>query len=264
MEDYRLEQTGQEVQEILNGAATKSELEAESLRIDAINGKIPSEASDENQLTDKDYVDGLVSDEQSARRDADADLQNQINAIVNDKAVVNLSATPSPIFVGVEKLITLVATSDMEATSIKIKKGDTELASGSGFNLTGYDTLTPSEAGNTTYQAVFTIAGLNKPATKNVVAVYPIYFGAGQAYTDAQYQASATTSPAGTYNVPVMNDGDYVFFVVPSTMTINKATMSGFDFPLQAPTSVEIEGVFYKSYQSSNTYITGTLNIIIS
>ena len=94
-----------------------------------------------------------------------------------------------------------------------------------------------------------------------------IYVGSGAVYTDVisdSYAQSARRTPAGTYSVTVHNDGDYVFFVVPRTMNINTAKMSGFDFPLQAPQNVEIEGVEYKYYQSSNTYDAGTLTIVIS
>lgn len=192
------------------------------------------------------------------------DLQGQINAIVADKAVVGLSTAPGLVFVGVESSISLTATTNTGATSIKIKKGDTELATGGGMSLSGTDTITPAEAGNTAYTAEFTIAGIQKTATKNVVAVYPVLYGAGDEYTDAQTQASIRTAPAGTYSVTVPNDGDNVFFVVPRTMKINSAKMSGFDFPLQAPVEVEIDGVEYKYYQSANTYNAGTLNIVIS
>ena len=108
MEDYRLEQSGQEVQGILNGAAMQSDLTAETERaelaeqtlqggidaeelarqqadqalqgnidaeeirakaaekqnaddIDVIEGKIPSDASSENKLATKDYVDDSVA-----------------------------------------------------------------------------------------------------------------------------------------------------------------------------------------------------------
>lgn len=191
-------------------------------------------------------------------------LQQQIDQVVNDKATVSLSVTPSPVFVGEQAIINLVAMTDTRATSIKIKKGSTEIATGSGFSLTGSDTFTPAAAGNTTYAAEFTIAGLQKQTTKNVVAVYPIKYGAGDDYTDAQTRASVRTTPAGTYNVTVANNGDYVFFVVPRTMNINSAKMSGFDFPLQTPQNVEIDGVEYKYYQSANTYDAGTLTIVIS
>lgn len=191
--------------------------------------------------------------------------QEQINAIVLGDAVsVSLAATPSPVFVGVQSTINLTATISTPADSIKIKKGDTVIATGSGTSLNGSTSLTPSDAGNTQYTAEFVLGGLTKVATKNVVAVYPVKYGAGDEYTDATTQASVRTTPAGTYDVTVPNDGDYVFFVVPATMTINRASMSGFDFPLQDPVDVTIGGVAYKSYQSSNTYDAGSLTIVIS
>lgn len=72
MEKYNLEQTGQQVQNILNEATTQSELTAETERaqlaeqqlqndIDAIEEKIPSGASSSNKLTTKEYVDDSVS-----------------------------------------------------------------------------------------------------------------------------------------------------------------------------------------------------------
>jgi hypothetical protein len=64
--------------------------------------------------------------------------------------------------------------------------------------------------------------------------------------------------------VTVEQNGQYVFFVVPATMSITKATLSGFDFPLDAPVSVTVEDVAYKSYRSSNTNDAGTYQIVIS
>ena len=90
MEDYRLTQTGPEVQEILDGAAMQSDLTAEVERaegaegilqnnidaetlaregadqtlqgnIDAINAKIPAQASSENRLADKAFVNDAIA-----------------------------------------------------------------------------------------------------------------------------------------------------------------------------------------------------------
>lgn len=205
-----------------------------------------------------------LTEEHEERIVAEGDLQDQIDAIVMSQAIVNLAATPSPVFVGEEAIINLTATTDTVATNIKIKKGGTEIATGSGSSLSGTDTITPDVAGNTTYTAEFTIAGLLKSTTKNVFAVYPIRTGSGSSYVDGTPLTTPKASPVGTYNVVVAQDGDYVFFNIPSSMTINNATMSGFNFPLDTPENVEIEGVTYKSYKSSNTYDAGTLTIVIS
>lgn len=190
--------------------------------------------------------------------------QAQINAIfLSESANISLAVNPTVIFVDNQAIINLTADTNKEATSIKIKRNNIEVANGSGMSLSGSDTITPSAAGNITYNAEFTIAGLQKSTTKSVAAVYPIRIGSGTSYVDGTAINTPKISPAGTYSVVVANDGDYVYFNVPSTMTIHGATMSGFDFPLEPPTEVTIDGVAYESYRSSNTYDAGTLTIII-
>lgn len=191
--------------------------------------------------------------------------QAEINQLViGSNITVGLSASPSPIFVGTQRTISLSATCSRSATSITIKKGDTVLATGSGTSLSYSDSITPSAAGNTSYTAEFVVAGLNKTASKSVTAVYPIRIGTGSSYVEGNALSSAKTSPAGTYNVTVANDGEYIYFNVPSSMSISGATMGGFAFPLEAAQNKTIDGVSYKSYASSNTYDAGTLTIVIS
>lgn len=191
--------------------------------------------------------------------------QAQINQIViGGNITVNLTATPSPIFVGAEKNISLGATCSTAATSIVIKKGSTVLATGSGTSLSASDTITPASSGSTSYTAEFEIGGITKTASRSVSAVYPIRIGTGTEYVEGTALTSPKTSPAGTYNVTVTNDGEYIYFNVPATMTINGATMGGFAFPLEAAQNKTIDGVSYKSYRSSNTYDAGTMTIVIS
>lgn len=191
--------------------------------------------------------------------------QAEINQLViGSNITVGLSASPSPIFVGTQRTISLSATCSRAATSITIKKGDAVLTTGSGTSLSYSDSITPSAAGNTSYTAEFVVAGLNKTASKSVTAVYPIRIGTGSSYVEGTALSSAKTSPAGTYNVTVVNDGEYIYFNVPSSMSISGATMGGFAFPLEAAQNKTIDGVSYKSYASSNTYDAGTLTIVIS
>lgn len=191
--------------------------------------------------------------------------QAQINQIViGGNITANLTATPSPIFVGAERTINLSATCSVSATTIRIKKGDTVIATGSGTSLSATDTITPASAGNTAYTAEFVIGGITKTASRSVAAVYPIRIGTGASYVEGNAISTPKTSPAGTYNVTVANNGDHVYFNVPATMSINGATMGGFEFPLDAPVNKTINGVAYKSYGSSNTYDAGTLTIVIS
>ena len=205
-----------------------------------------------------------IAQETQSRIAGDDDLQGQINEIVSGDASVVLNVSPSVVHVGQEAEISLSATTDAEASSIQISGGNIETPiEGSGFELYGTDTISRDSAQSVSYYADFVIAGLPKRASKNVAVVYPILYGAGSTYQDATEQAAPKVSPAGTYNVSVASAGSSVFFVVPASMNIYGATMSGFEFPLLEPHTVTIGEVEYKSYQSANTYDAGTLQIVI-
>lgn len=196
---------------------------------------------------------------------------SKINQIAIEASVdVNVTASPGVIFVGSESSIAVGGTSKVDADSIVIKRGGTTVVSGSGKTASGNDSITPSASGTTTYDGTFVINGVQKTASRNVTAVHKIYYGSGATEAAATTtRSNATTSPVGTYNVTVASNGQYIFFVVPSNMTINGASLSGFAFPLDSPTTTTktdggVSGVAYKVYRSSNTYDAGTYSIVIS
>lgn len=189
---------------------------------------------------------------------------NLVESINNALAVVNLSATPSMVFVGDSLSINLVATTDSEATEISIGDDDTVIAEGSGTRLTCYKSIEPTQPGITSFYASFTINGITKTTSATVTAVNKIYYGSGTVYTDAAIVPPAKLTPEGNYNVNVTEDGQYIFFNIPTYMMLNGATMNGIEFPLDEPTTVTIDNTEYKSYRSSNTVDAGTYEIIIS
>ena len=193
----------------------------------------------------------------------------KINQITIDAAVdVSVTTSPGVVFVGLEESITVGGTSNVNADSIVVKRGTTTVVSGSGKSASGNDTLTPATSGTTTYNGTFSINGVQKTASRSVTAVHHIYYGSGAVYTDVTTTRSdAVTSPSGTYNVTI-GDGDYVFFIVPSNMTINSATFveGGFGLLLDAPVNVTktdggVANVGYKSYRSSSPCDPGTFLI---
>ena len=194
-------------------------------------------------------------------------LQAQIDAIISEKATVSLSVSPNTLIVG-EQTFTLTASTNTTAENIVIKYGNELIISGSGKTISRSITVTQDTAANITYTAEFTFAGGNKrTTTATVYFVNKVYVGSGSVYTDVigdSYAQSARRSPAGTYNVTVEQNGQYLFFVIPATMSITKATLSGFDFPLDAPVTETIDGVSYKVYRSSNTNDAGTYQIVVS
>lgn len=194
-------------------------------------------------------------------------LQDQIDAIISDKAIISLSASTTTFIVG-ERMLTLIASTNTSAESIVIKQGSNVIATGSGKTLAREVRVGQTISGSIDYTAEFTFAGGNKKTTNvTVYFVNKIYVGSGAVYTDVtidSHAVSARRSAAGAYNVTVAQNGQYVFFVIPATMSITKATLSGFDFPLDAPVSKTIDGVSYKVYRSSNTNDAGTYQIVIS
>ena len=73
MEDYKVRQTGPEVQEALDQTTINKN------DIATINGKLPEEASPENPLADKAYVDDKVTAEKTRAEGAEGTLQTAIN-----------------------------------------------------------------------------------------------------------------------------------------------------------------------------------------
>lgn len=199
------------------------------------------------------------------------ELQNEIAVINAEKATFSLSRTSgnSLYFVGDTFMIKATATCSVSANTITIKCGNGTIASiQNAKTAMGSITIDPTFSSAPTtinFTAEAVIGSVKKSASFSVGLVNPMYVGAGAAYTavvNDSHKQSARTSASGTYNVTVASNGQYVFFVVPSSMTINKVTLSGFDFPLLAADTTSKSG--YKIYKSANTYKAGTLTLVVS
>lgn len=107
MEDYRVTQTGDEIQEILNQSpldtASIAELEE---RLSDVEGKIPSEASEDNQLADKKYVDDSISD-----------TADELTSLINGKANAADVYTKSETYNKTE-LDSMITTPDVQYVSV--------------------------------------------------------------------------------------------------------------------------------------------------
>lgn len=199
------------------------------------------------------------------------ELQNEIAVINADKATFSLSRTSGNSLYFVDDTFTIKATAtcSVSANTITIKCGNSTIASvQNAKTATGSQTIDPTFSSAPTtinFTAEAVIGSVKKTASFSVGLVNPMYVGAGAVYTNVvndSHKQSARTSAGGTYNVTVASAGQYVFFVVPSSMTINKVTLSGFDFPLLAADTTSKSG--YKIYKSANTYKAGTLTLVVS
>ena len=200
---------------------------------------------------------------------ADSSLQGQINVIVASQTSISLSVSPSNVIYAAKDGQTVSLSSNISTIGIisshKILKGSTEISSGTSPNLNGSDPSTNTTS-DITYTTEAVINGVKVSKESTVYVRYPIYFGAAatwDAINNDSYKADARISPVGTYHITVSNDGQSVFFNVPSEMSITKATVSGFDLPFKPYVSKTIDGKAYKSYESANTYNTGTLDVVI-
>ena len=194
-------------------------------------------------------------------------IQSKVYEVISKIANISLEASTDIFIVG-EGQFDLTASTDVEATSIAIKRGEEVIATGEGSSLEYTVTVTESTASDIIYTAEFTFAGNNvRTVDTTIHFVDSMYVGGGDEYTEVAipaYEVSARITPAGSYNVTIDTAGKYMFFIVPNTMTINSATLGGIDLPLDEASAVTIDGKSYKSYRSSNTYDAGNYKIVIS
>lgn len=192
-------------------------------------------------------------------------LQYQIDQIVSGGATLNLYASPTVVFVGVQRSISVTATSDTGASSIKIFKNGIEnpISSGSDRMLPAIDTVTPPARGNIQYYAEFVISGLTKRYPEsgfvNVQVVDAIYTGAGTAYADTTMVAETSPHAAGSFNKQITTaDGDYLFIEVPDNFNLTSIKLvstyeTGLGF-----TQIESTRPGYKAYKNNDARGAGT------
>lgn len=186
-------------------------------------------------------------------------LQYQIDQIVSGGATVNLTASPTTVFVGVQSNITLNATTNAQASSIKIFKNGvaSPIATGSGTSKSYTDAITPAARGNTQYYAEFVISGLAKryPTSGfvNVQAVDKIYTGAGATYGDTTMVEETSPHAAGTFNKQITTaDGDYLFIEVPDNFNLTAIKLVSTYETSLGFTQIESARTGYKAYKNND------------
>ena len=250
--------------EVYTKEQTNAEVAAERERAEGVEATKANAADvyNKSEVYTKQQTEAIIIAEAEVRGNADKDLQEQIDDVREETSELKLTASPELIQVGISNQVNLSATSSMAATSIVIKRGDTQIATGTGKTLSLIDEVTPNAEGNIDYKALFTLGSASREVAKRIKAVLPIIYGAGAVYTEAQGRKLAT-SPAGVYNFTVGTNGQFMFIIVPYTMTINRITMSGFDVPMLAPESEVIGGFSYKVYKTANAYDAGNYQLIV-
>ena len=249
---------------VLDGSTyTKDEVDSK------FNNVYTKEESDGKYISgDNVYTKGEIDGKVDSIEAESNTMKEQINRIIVSQTTMSFSASPSVIYaeesgqtISLSSRVTTIGT----VTKHTIKRGETVISDGSGSQLSGTDNDTNTQS-DIIYTAVSVINGVNITRTTTVYAKYPIYYGAADDWSAINVDANkapAKMSPVGTYNIKIANDGQSVFFNVPSGMTISKATVSGFDMPFKAPVKRDVNGKEYNSYESANTYTAGTLTVVV-
>ncbi len=188
-------------------------------------------------------------------------LSDKMDNLMKNSPLVSLSVAPTTIFVGDSSTLVFSANiKDTASSIIIIDDNGTQIASGSGTSLDGSTAVTPSSEGVLGYSVIAVVDGTTLSAKSYVNCVRQIYYGSGTNYTDATIVADAKQTPNGKYTISVDAANNYIYFVVPSSMTITKVLMNGLNMPMQA-TSVQKDDQSYTAYQSVNGYDVGTYTL---
>lgn len=218
-----------------------------------------------------------IENESKARSDADESLNASVKSLLQHVAKLTMAITPSVVFRSSVDTTEIAVSASMTVVTpdrLELLQGTDELAAVENTSsASSAATITPTN--NVQFAAKAVVGELEFETKATLQVVDPVYAGAGAAHTDIildENKQTVRTNAAGTYNVTVANDGDYVWLLVPrSFAAIKKATLSGFDFPLETPTVIYIGGssaltggIPYSCYRSSNQYAAGNLSIVIS
>lgn len=218
-------------------------------------------------------LDGLMSSEDKSKLDGLPEGQtiNEIlDILYNQYTSVTLNVSPTIIEKGISTNITLNwnCTFNGQTTtpdSMQLKSGSAILVSDKAIK-----TYSEQISDTKSYIVEAVNHGITKTISRTVNAYYPMYFGSS-AKTDlvsanilSFNKQAIKANPTGSYSFTV-NEGEYAWLCIPSTMNINKVTSGGFDVPFESPVTIAVDGKGnYKCYRSSSTFVAGTFNCVIS
>ena len=122
----------------------------------------------------------------------------------------------------------------------------------------------------TTYTVTVTYNGSEVSGSTTATFVAPMYFGFDEADNVSDLNITSLnkqtikTSPSGTYTLTNPITGYYMWLCIPSSMTINSVTSSGFEVPMESYETGSTSITTYKCYRSSSAFNAGSTTIVIS
>ncbi len=239
---------------------------SDGLEIDGSKLKVKKDSSSESYLSIS--ADGIkISGLNSKFDDLNTEISDINKVLYTQHSEVILSCSPTIIEKGISTKITLswkylFNSEETTPTSMQLKSGSTILESD---NKSYTDNIT----NNKSYYVLAINGGIPKNSnTITVNAYYPMYFGEGGSSFDKNELITTTnkrpiaSSPNGNINI-TFTGNKYLWLCVPSSMSVNKVTSSGFSVPMESPITQTINES-YKCYRSTDTINAGTVNFVIS
>lgn len=213
--------------------------------------------------TTKQHVSNSVATEATARQSADDEIKA---LVVKLHAAINFSLSKTVVEKGITTNITVTDSAVFDGKALTYNLLVNGAVKAASYPVT--DT--------TTFTGVFKINNADPKLvtditkTAKVNAYYPKYVGGSTktALTSADItgftKQDISSSAAGTANI-TSGANEYIWFCVPSTMTISKVTLGGFAVPIEAPVNVTVTGKdTYKCYRSTNPLSAGTRSFVIA
>ena len=205
-------------------------------------------------------IEGMIEEQ---RQEIGEVLQDISLVLCNQHSQLTFKVSPTIIEKGVSTPVTLQWSFKfndipMNPDTISIIEGSTEI-----HNDVNTKVISRNISDTTQYIAQSVFKSVPKMQSVTVNAYAPMYFGSSslEVISDvtALVKQAIKSSPAGSYSISV-NENEYVWWCIPSTMTINSIKSGGFEIPTESPITIGE----YKCYRTSSRLKAGTMNCIIS
>ena len=269
---------------VLNDKIKDGLIKATKFRVSA--PRIASEIdSDDTQFVIRSLHDNATKWLHDEISDNKAAIADNFNLIAKLHASHGVSVSPSTIEKGVKTNISISNFYFRLGSDTMTPDGAVTTTGGSFDSIlnTG-GTVTVEDVSDTTSFS-YKIIHLGKEFTgsRTVSAYYPMYFGSStiETLTSSNLNSIFTSpgsgnsvgvfakqgiksSPTGTYNVTV-TQGNFIYLIVPTGMTINTVKSGGFDVPMNPVQQVSgTDKGTYNVYRSASQVNGGTVTLVIS
>lgn len=199
-----------------------------------------------------------------------AEVPSAIETVYNQHSSAQITSNVSIFETGVSTPIILTTKvlyngKAVVPSKLSLKAGSTVLSED--VRLTSYNDTISSSTTYTLSAEVY--PKVVKSSSLTINSYYPLYYGASSKSTLTSadvlglVKQPIKSTPAGNVNISVQ-EGQYIWLCVPSTMKITKVTSSGFDVPMNSKITVNVDGkTSYDCYRSAETFKAGTFNGVI-